>query len=196
MRAELVVLGKPVDLSLRARRRMLVTGIYATLLILIAAVAWSSHYTASWQLGGVYLVFFTLLLNRVLLGGYARGGLIRNFNNREPYTRPTPPLYLLLSLHLRLSSASDMDWRNDERELHLRDRAHYLAYQVIACLMAVVWLSTGWSAATAHLLAWLHISTTGVLYLLALATVLLAITLPQSILLWNEPDMIELPPDE
>jgi hypothetical protein len=190
MRAELMVLGKPVDLSQRSHRRVLVLCIYATLLLLICALVWLSQISPAWRIGGVYIVFFALLLNRFLLGGYARGGLIRSFTNQEP--RPaTPPPYIPLGLYLRLSNISDRDWQNDERELQLRDHAHYQAYQAIAVLLAVLWLVSGWSASTSSMLAWLHVPIQAALSTLALSAVLLAITLPQAILLWTEPDMPE-----
>jgi len=190
MRAELMVVGKPVDLSLRARRRVLVSSIYATLLILIGCVAWLSRTTDALHLGGICLVCFTLMVNRFLLGGYAHGGLIHPFSNQAPAQTTMPPPYILLGLYLHLSDPSDRDWRNDERELQLRDHAHYQAYQIIATVLAILWLSTGWSNKINGLLtAWLHVPAGAALYLFALSAALLAITLPQAILLWNEPDM-------
>lgn len=188
MRAELMVLGKSVDLSQRAHRRALVIVIYAKLLILLGVLAWLCHVSDAWRIGGVYLVFLTLLLNRFLLGGYARGGLIRNFSNREPQAT-TPPPFVLLGLYLRVSNVSDGHWRNDERELQRRDRAHYQAYQATAVLLALLWLLSGWSSATSSALGWMHVSLQAALSTIALGAVLLAITLPQAILLWTEPDM-------
>jgi hypothetical protein len=190
-----MIFGKPVDLSRRIHRRVLVACVYTILLVLVCVLAWLYQLSVAWRIGGVYLVFFTLLLNRFLLGGYARGGLIRNFNNRQPQP-PAPPPYLLLGLYLRVSSVSDQDWRNDERELQLRDRAHYQAYQAIATLLAILWLLSGWSTSTYAALAWLHISFQAALSTVALVAVLLAITLPQAILLWDESDMTEVVTEE
>jgi hypothetical protein len=195
MRAELMVLGKPVDLSQRIHRRVLVLCIYATLLLLVCSITWMSLLSPGWRIGGVYVVFFTLALNRFLLGGYARGGLIRNFTNQEPHSAPPPP-YILLGLYLRLSNISDRDWQNDERELQLRDHAHFQAYQAIAVLLAVLWLLSGWSTSTSSMLTWLHVPIQAAISTLALSAVLLAITLPQAILLWSEPDMSDFSPEE
>jgi len=137
MRAELMVLGKSVDLSLRFHRRVLVACVYATLLLTVILIAWCSGFNGGWRLGGVYLVFFALFLNRFLLGGYARGGLIRTFSN-EPPPATTPSPFILLKLQMRLSDLSDGDWHNDERELQLRDRVHYQAYQVIGALLTLI----------------------------------------------------------
>ena len=189
MRAELMVLGKPVDMSLRARRRVLVMSIYATLLLGILLIAWVSRFYEAWQICGAYIVFLALMINRVLLGGYARGGLVRPFSNRETESAARPVPYVLLGLYLRLADSSDRSWRNDERELDLRDRAHYNAYQAISVALAILWLLTGSFAN--RILSKLHFSTGAMLYLVTLAAVLLAITLPQAILLWNEPDMVE-----
>lgn len=196
MRAELMVLGKPVDLSQRVHRRILVVCVYATLLVLTGTLVWLVHLSDSWRISGVYLFFFTLAINRFLLGGYARGGLVRSFTNQEPRPEPPPP-YILLGLYLQLSNYSDRDWRNDERELQLRDHAHYQAYQWIASLLAIIWLLTGWSSSTSRFLAaWMHVPIQTALFTVTLCALLLAITLPQAILLWNEPDMRELPSEE
>jgi hypothetical protein len=195
MRAELMLLGKPVDLSLRIRRRMLVASVYAILLLMIAVLAWLSQFSPGWRTGSFFLIFFTLLVNRFLLGGYARGGLIRSFDDREP-APVTPPPYILLGIYMRLSNFSDYDWRNDERELQRRNYAHYQAYQVIAVLLAVLWLLAEGSISSSRWLANLHMQIATVVYLFALGTVLLAITLPQAILLWSEPDMTEFNPEE
>ena len=65
--------------------------------------------------------------------GLAAGmGLIKPFPNKPP--RPEPVMVDAIRLQLAPMTAGTPDessWRNDERELSRRDRAHYQAYQVV-----------------------------------------------------------------
>ena len=73
MRAELVLMGKRVDMAPRTNRRVLVVLIYAAMAALMAGL-WMVD---GWHVTGVYLVFATILVNRLFLGGYGFGGLIK-----------------------------------------------------------------------------------------------------------------------
>lgn len=187
MRAELVLMGKRVDMAPRAHRRSLVVLIYAALAMLIAGAFFADH----WRTTGYYLVFATFLINRLFLGGYNFGGLIKPFNGRAPRRVEQPPPFLLLALRVYHPQPMDTDYRSDERELQQRDRAHYQAYQWLAVVLAVLWALTGWNTFNPKLLAWVPGSPALLVYGLMLATVIAALTLPQAILLWTEPDMEE-----
>jgi hypothetical protein len=83
------------------------------------------------------------------------------------------------------------EFRNDERELHERDRAHYLAYQAVE--MAVV-LTMGVAMLRAmkpEMFGWMGVNPDELYFGILLALVMLMMTLPQAILLWTEPDMEE-----
>ncbi|MFC5862469.1 hypothetical protein ACFPT7_09230 [Acidicapsa dinghuensis] len=196
MRAELILFGKPIDLSRQHRRRILVVCVYAALLLALASLAWFASTPSNLLVGSTYVFFFTLGINYVLLGGYARSGLIRAFaNTPPPETARTP--FIPLALRVRPIEIVDTEWRNDERELQVRDRAHYSAYQVVSITLVFIWLLNSWTISPLRFVKWwpqtiVHDTAS----LLALVGVLLSITLPQAIILWREPDMAELPLDD
>lgn len=183
-----MLMGKRVDMAPRAHRRTLVVAIYTGL----AALMTGCWFIDRWHVTGVYMIFATILVNRLLLGGYNFGGLIKPFSNKAPQPRMQPVPLLALGLRLYLPGPDESDFRNDERELAQRDRAHYQAYQAICLVLAGIWLISDWLAMSPRLLARLPVNPGLLLYGLVLAAIVLSQTLPQSILLWNEPDMEEL----
>lgn len=173
------------DMSRQATRRRLVVSAYALLAVLVAA---------GWRLDrfhstGAYVYFTAYFISYFVFGGYGSSGLIKPFNGKGPRVQPMPSN--LVELQLRATGALEHpdpdEYRNDERELARRDRVHYQAYQGICGLLALIWFLAMWELHPPHFLpaGLLPI----LLYLLALPGVLLAITLPQAILLWTEPDL-------
>lgn len=187
MRAELVLMGKSVDMAPRTNRRALVVLIYAGMAALMAGL-WMVD---GWHVTGVYLVFATIFVNKFFLGGYGFGGLIKPFNGKEPARSPANRAFLMLALHVYRPEPEESEYRNDERELRQRDRAHYQAYQAITVALAGIWLLANWKLNAKRLLAWVPVSADVMLYGLVLAAVVVSVTLPQAILLWTEPDMEE-----
>jgi hypothetical protein len=187
MRAELVLLGKRVDMAPRAHRRALVVLIYAGVTMAMVGL-W---FIDRWRVTGVYMIFATILVNRVLLGGYNFGGLVKPFSGKPPRQRADLPPFLMLGLRLHRPESEESEYRNDERELQQRDHAHYAAYQCLAIGLAAMWLLADWEANAPRLLAWLPGGPAIYLYGLVLALVVVSQTLPQAILLWTEPDMAE-----
>jgi len=125
MRAELVLMGRRVDMARQARRRTLVVLIYAAMAALMTGMWFVDH----WRATGIWIYWLAVLACRLFLGGYYRGGLVKPFSDRtlEP-RRPAP----LLAIGLRMYVPVDEDdgaFRNDERELAQRDHAHYLAWR-------------------------------------------------------------------
>ncbi len=184
MKAELVLVGKRVDMAPQAHRRTLVVFIYATLTALMAALFLADR----WRTTGYYLVIATFLVNRLFLGGYNFGGLIKPFSGKPPQRSEAPP-FLLLALRVYRPGPAENEYRSDERELQQRDRAHYQAYQALAVVLAVLWLLAGWRTFNPKLLAWVPVSADLLIYGVVLAAIVVALTLPQAILLWTEPDM-------
>lgn len=185
MRAELMLMGKRVDMAPRAHRRTLVALIYLTLAVLMAALFLADR----WRVSGFYLVIATSLINRFLLGGYNFGGLVKPFNGKAPRRTQAPPPFLLLALHLYTPAPEPDEYRSDERELAQRDRAFYTAYQSIVMALTIIWLLSNFNLYVPRLVAWLPASPALLLYGVVLAAIVMALTLPQAILLWNEPDM-------
>lgn len=184
MRAELVLMGRRVDMAPRAHRRALVVLIYAGLTLLMAGL----YLADGWRTSGYYLVFATILVNRLFLGGYDFGGLIKPFNGKAP-RRSSAPSYLLLALRIYRPEPSESEYRNDEREVARRGQAHYQSYGVVVVMLTLVWLLAGWSAFKPQMLGWFPGSPQVLIYALVLGGLVLMFTLPQAILLWTEPDM-------
>jgi small-conductance mechanosensitive channel len=189
MRAELVLMGKRIDMAPRAHRRTLVVLIYCVLAVMLACL-WALDRRHTF---GIYMLFATLLMNRWFLGGYNFGGLIKPFNGKGPRRAVNSPQTLMIALRLYRLEPEESEYRNDECELHQRDRAHYQAYQAIIYILAIFWLLSGWWGNFLRFLAWMPLSANELLYGLALAAMVTAFTLPQAILLWTEPDMEESP---
>ena len=188
MKAELIVMGKRLDMAPQAHRRTLVMLIYVGLAALMAGFWFLDH----WHATGVYMIFATILINRVLLGGYNTGGLIKKFDGKPLRQKIEPPTFLTIGLRLYMPETEECDYRNEERELAQRDHAHYQAYQAMAIALFAMWLISDFGVMAPKLFAWLPVNPNLLLYGLLLATIVLSQTLPQSILLWNEPNMAEV----
>jgi len=187
MRAELILMGRRVDMAPRSHRRTLVVLIYAALALAMAGL-W---FLDRWRVTGVYMIFATILVNRMLLGGYNFGGLIKPFSGKAPRERMDSPQFLALGLRFYRPEPEKSEYRNDERELQQRDHAHYSAYQGLAIGLVLIWMLADWQANAPRLLGWLPGGPAIYLYGLTLMVVVVSQTLPQAILLWTEPDMAE-----
>ncbi|MGA2851298.1 MAG: hypothetical protein ABSE46_20030 [Terracidiphilus sp.] len=187
MRAELVLMGRRVDMSRRARRRALVVGIYAVFAALIVGM-W---FVDQWHSTGTYIFWAAMLACWLFLGGYSQGGLLKPFNGKGPRQVDQAPSLLLLKLRMypAITGHEEGGYRNDERELRERDRAHYQAYQAIAVVVVIAWMVAYAGMANRHFVAVIPMTPAQVFYGLMLLTLMLIFTLPQCILLWTEPDM-------
>ena len=187
MRAEVVLLGKRVDMALRTRRRTLVVLIYAG----IAAIMIGMWFVDQWRATGTYLFWATILACRLFLGGIYTGGLVKPFNGKGPkqYAAPPPLLALKLRIYQPVLDDSNRSFRNDERELKQRDRSHYYAYQAIGMAVVIAWFAAYMGMLRPAWLSVLPMTPFQLFYALTMATLMLFLTLPQCILLWTEPDM-------
>lgn len=187
MRAEFHLCGRIIDMSTQHRRRQLVISIYAAALLILAVGYPLDH----WHMSGNYLMIGLSLLSQHVLGGQGINGLIKPFNNRQPRPSAEPPS--ILALHLRVYDPLPADdarrYQNDERELAQRDRAHYRAYTPLIFVLLALWLVAGFALHVPRLTHWLPVEPLVVVEGIVLVGLLLAITLPQAILLWTEPDM-------
>jgi len=185
MNAELILFGKRIGMAQRTRRRVVVALIY----LFLAGILVASYSFGAWRTFGPYVIWAAIFACRLFLGGYAPGGLVKPFNGKAPrqFGMPSNLLALQLRVYPVIPGADGEAYRNDERELTQRDRAHYRAYQVLGISLLLPWAVSwfgdprlfGWNPATVdHLCA-----------VLLLAILALFLTLPQSILLWTEPDM-------
>jgi len=182
-----MLMGKRLDMAPQSNRRTLVVLIYAGVALTMTGL-W---FLDRWRITGVYMIFATIAVNRLLLGGYNFGGLIKPFSGKAPRRKADPPPFLALGLRLYGPEPEENEYCNDERETQQRDRAHYTAYQGLASGLAAIWLIADWQANAPRLLMWLPGGPAIYLYGLVLGLVVISQTLPQAILLWTEPDMAE-----
>jgi len=187
MKAELNFFGKTLDMAPQRRRRTLVVLIYSAMAVLMVVLYLLTH----WRGTGAYMFWAAMLACRLFLGGYYTGGLVKPFNNKGPrrYDMPPPLLLLKLRIYQPVPSSDDSAYRNDERELHQRDHAHYLAYQAIGVSVIIPMFVASMRVIRPALLAWIPMNPDEIYYGLLLIALTLFLTLPQSILLWTEPDM-------
>ena len=188
MNAEVVFLGRRISTARRQRRRLLVIAIYFAF-VLLMAVLWT---TTQWRGTGYYVIYLAILACRLFLGGSIAGGLVKPFNGKAPKQHEMPPPLLALKLRVyQPVRAPDAAYRNDERELHQRDHAHYLAFQAVGVAVCVPMFIASMRLIRPSLMSWIPVQPDAMYYGLTLVALILFLTLPQVILLWTEPDMEE-----
>lgn len=189
MNAELVLFGRRIDMARQRRRRVLVVAMYSVFAVLMAVLWYFTH----WRGSGAYVIWAGLLACRLFLGGYYKGGLVKPFQPPRPekWNMPSGILELKLRMYLQIPQDEETAWRNDERELHQRDHAHYLAFQAVAVAVAAPMLLATMRILRPHLFGWDAAIADQAYYTLLMIVFLLVLTLPQAILLWSEPDMQE-----
>ncbi len=190
MRAELVLMGKRIDMSAQKRRRMLVVLIYAAIAALITAMWFLDH----WHRTGIWIFWAAFIACYVFLGGRnSYGGLVKPFHNKRTKTY-NGQSFLMLRLGTYLPIPGEgSNYLNDERELHQRGNAHYKAYQVIGLAVVMIWGVALYHMDHPQWFRRIPMSPDELYYGLLLIVIVLVLTLPQSILLWTEPDMEPAP---
>lgn len=169
----------------RKGRRRLVVGYWIVVAIFTAAfirygIVHHGVYATPWTI--YVLAFFP-----ALLGGVRAGGAVKPFRGLR-----FAPLYdrdqtqtVFGKAQPVIAGVSAADLVMDERELHERDRMHFLAYTVARWaamgLLAICLLVSWWRA------QWIVWMAPTCLFLL----VLTLWSLPQSLILWTEPDVEE-----
>lgn len=189
MTATYKVLGISMEQQ-RARRRLVVV-VYAVLAAVGGAsviLAQTEPFLYSWA------IYATMLVAFFVFGGSGRYGLIKPFPNKAPRQEAAMVEVIRLQLDPRSAGTPDeSNWRNDERELGRRDRAHYLAFQVIGIAVMVILVVATFGLRSAMGLKhseWLTVTLAlNVIYAVALIAAMLVVTLPAAIILWNEPDI-------
>jgi hypothetical protein len=129
----------------------------------------------------------------LFLGGITPRGLVKPFNGKKPRQpgTTTPRIGLGLRVFPAVIAGDEAEFRNDERELHQRDRAHYLAYQGAGAAVAMILTVALFRSLFPEWFAWVTVPPDELYFGLLLAVAVLMMTLPQAILLWTEPDMEE-----
>jgi hypothetical protein len=180
------VLGLPMQL--RRSRRKLVVSAYTVLILFCAG---SLFFARMEPLLYSWTIYATMAVAFFVFGGTGRYGLIKPFPNKPP--RPEPDMVRLQLAPLTLGTPDESSWKNDERELSRRDRAHYQAYQVTGVLLMVLLVLSAFGLRTALGLRhpeWLSVSLAlNLIFGVALIGSVLVVTLPAAIILWTEPDI-------
>ena len=173
--------------TVRRRTRRLVVAVYWALVLgLFGVYQWALAYRAS-HFGGQDLLFplYLVVFLPAILGGVRAGGIVKPFNGVHWVPLPDrdqtqtlfgPPTPLLGSM-----AAGDLEL--DERERQDRNRVHFVAYTMarwLALGLLVVQLGASFAGT-----AWLMRIGNAAFFLLALVLW----SLPQSLILWTEPDM-------
>lgn len=189
MNAEVVILGRRISMARQTRRRALVVGLYTAMAVLMVVLFIST----GWRGTGGIVVWAAIFACRFFLGGYYAGGLVKPFNGKAPREPQMAPSLLALKLRVYQPVPADDEsaYRNDERELHQRDHAHYLAFQALGVAVCVPMLIASMRLIRPSFMSWIPMPPDAMYYGLTLVAIILFLTLPQAILLWTEPDMEE-----
>jgi hypothetical protein len=127
-----------------------------------------------------FSIIYPMLWLPAFLGGVRAGGAVKPF--RSTYWVSVPDRAGMISLFHR-DTAAQQEMELDEREIRLRDCVHFVSYTVVRWL-ALVFFALYALISTQHP-EWLGIS--GPVFLFVIVMMLWG--LPQSIILWNEPDV-------
>ena len=165
------VLG--ISMAPRKNRRLLVATTYATVLALMAAVI--IILPSGRQIDAMWM-FFVLgynVVSRAIFGRLVKDTVLPELRGGEMTS---------LGLAPRRHRRAD---ESDEREVAVRNAAYFKAYRALAVYSFAVWfvspLFFSLSGSTA----------VRVIQLFALPLLLMALTLPQAVVLWTEPDVPE-----
>jgi hypothetical protein len=157
----------------RNNRRLLVATTYATVLALMAAVIISLPWGRQSDAIGVCLILAYNVVSRAILGRLVKDTVLPDLRWGEMTS---------LGLAPRRRRGEN---EPDEREVAVRNAAYFEAYRTLAMYSIGIWVASPFfsllSASTA----------VRVLQLLTMLLLAMALTLPQAIILWTEPDVPE-----
>jgi hypothetical protein len=157
----------------RRNRRLMVAATYATLMALMAAVI--LLLPSGRQMDAIYMCIFLAynVVSRTVFGKLVKNTVIPEGRGGE-----------LISLGLAPRRRRGED-EPDERDVAVRNAAYFEAYRALAVYSIAIWVAS-------PLFFALNASTAvRGLQLLALPLLAMALTLPQAVVLWTEPDVPE-----
>lgn len=174
-----------VRIATRKARRWLVAIYWALMLVVcIGFVRHQAHHGVEDMRPWGFLPIFVGIVS--LLGGVKVGGAVKLFSGRQYMASPTPGDEGGLTLFRHQSIyPPDANGALDERERNERDTVHYTAYTIVRWLTLALFFLYAWFGA-AHA-AWFP--RVGPFFIFLLTLVLWS--LPQSLILWTEPDVEE-----
>ena len=163
------VLG--ISMVSRDNRRLLVATTYATLLALMAAVILILPSRSLINAALMCLILAYDVVSRAIFGRLVKDTVLPELRGGE-----------LTSLGLspkRRRSESEPD----EREVAVRNAAYFKAYRSLAVYTVAIWI------ASPYFFSLSPSTSVRVLLLLTMPLLAMALTLPQAIVLWTEPDV-------
>jgi hypothetical protein len=178
------VLG--VSMVSQRNRRILVALVYFSLIAFISAGAFLKKATLFGSTG------FPFILWVLLVTRYTFGKLIPNFTfniaDLEQVDTSTPESYGFNSPTPVPVKPAQVDAEPDEREKAVRNAAHFTSSRAIAIYLLLSWIAIVFAQDAS-----IHLATFAlpIAIYVVLAAVVMAFTLPQAIILWNEPDLPE-----
>lgn len=189
MKAELVLLGRHINMAHRRHRRTLVALIYAEFTVLITW-SWLSD---RWHHSCIWILLAPLWVNRYVLGCYdSGGGLVDPFVSKKTHPRyaydPHHP-WARLGRWFSQPFTVKRSYTKDERELRRRDSVHRVAYGILSGLVGMAFLAEYMKATDVWDLTTRSFSFEQLICTLLILCYVFSLTLPQAILLWTEPDM-------
>jgi len=177
-----------ISLARRKTRRRLVVGYWAFVLLLVgcASPIVFKHPT-------VFGVRAWVCINLIVgltgfLGGNDRGGAVRAFQGRTAGERRTPPDYSFMTVEdvaakIVAKEQAEKECRLDERDTNLRNAAHFKAY--VFMRKSAFFVIFALIALGIPRLSRLEFLREPLLWLL----LVVFLSLPQTLILWTEPDM-------
>jgi hypothetical protein len=157
----------------RSNRRLLVATTYATLMVLMATVI--LLLPSGRQMDAIYMCIILAynVVSRAIFGSLVKDTVLPDFGGGK-----------LISLGLAPGRRRGED-EPDERDVAVRNAAYFEAYRALAVYSIAIWVAS-------PLFFALNASTAvRALQLLVMPLLAMALTLPQAVVLWTEPDMPE-----
>lgn len=159
-----------ISMEPRRNRRLLVIATYTCVLMLLTVIV-----TVAWAYSG-HLSFVLSLVYAAILS------LTFQFFGRIVRQTVFPELRIAEFVFLGLTPKRRETGEPDERDVAVRNAAFFTAYRILAIYSFLVFLVLLPAFNSRNRLAFL---------LVVLPFLLFAPTLPQAVILWNEPDLVE-----
>jgi len=157
----------------RKNRRLLVATTYVTLMVLMATII--LLLPSGRQMDAIYMCIILAynMVSRVIFGSLVKATVLPEMHGGE-----------LTSLGLEPRRRRSED-EPDERDIAIRNSAYFEAYRALAVYSIAIWVAS-------PLFFTLNASTAvRGLQLLIMPLLAMALTLPQAVVLWTEPDVPE-----
>ncbi|HEX7287587.1 MAG TPA: hypothetical protein VF532_15470 [Candidatus Angelobacter sp.] len=167
-----------ISMAERSHRRALVACVYIFLaaILVSAGLLHKRNPLPGRNFLGVNLVFGIVYCG---ISRVAFGALVRQATFPLPVDNPDPWKYISIKKPVRYTGPGDPD----ERELAVRNRAYYLAFRIMAIYSLALWPVLLIMEMNTHAVS-VNLAAT-----LVFPLIVMALTLPQAVVLWTEADV-------